>query len=1673
MSPILRTEKALSKNLSIDCGHPSQAFLGFRHRNTIKGGNSSMDRARTITRTRGMTSSTRSFKVSHNMRWSTVFLVFCFFQFTVAENTTLSGCALDPQGCTGSTDGPCCSMYGYCGSTDAYCGANCYSGCPSTTSTVSSTTTTSATSANVTTTLTGCAIDPTGCANYPDGPCCSIYGYCGHTDAYCGEYCYSGCTSTAPTTANVTTTLTGCTVDPNGCSGSTEGSCCSLYGYCGNTTAHCGENCYSGCPSTTITSSITSSPSVTTTTSSTVATTSQTSSTTTSSHTSASTSSSTQSTISMALTSSSTKSTISTTSTSLQSSTSNVTTTLSGCAIDPNGCSGSTEGPCCSIYGFTTLHCGEYCYSGCQQTTTTLTGCMIDGCPDPTMPCCSTHGYCGNTTAHCVDGCYSGCTKTITTTTSAVSNNRTITTFTPPSTQELSCIQTGCADSSSGPCCSTYGYCGRGDQYCLGSACANGDCVADPNVPDFETTLGPNVNHRVVLGYYVSEIAQLSSACRVPPEYVDTTLYTHISISYADIDSNYNVLATANDQLAWYSQIQILRKRNPGLKLLISIGSSASNSDSYYNALSANNNSKSFDLFATNAVNFARKWNFDGIDIFWSSHLKAPTNDHRIFIALRSAIQADATIHVSVHTQCTYLTGYQNNTLVLITTTEGSQTPSQGRWMSPSVPYVDLFSVSGFAYAGGLFSSYTDGSCAWNATYANIGCQRDNLETYLSLGVPTNKTLMSFYNFGLSFSVDLTNVAASHKYLLNNPTTQNPLPISGTCGASVGSLYHIDVMQLANTNGWMAMWDYYTSTPYLVSTDGTQVVSYEDKRLADIKMNYAILNNYAGGAIWNLDRSTVLSDYVSKRLLSNETKESLRASLPPSPGSIILGPPSAVIGRTSMILTTSSWTTFSPPLQYTYSYLPDGATTSVIWSTTNSTTPPCVVVVSSQTNGASAINVQFTVTATDARGHSASISTSQMLTVDSTITANSQAQAISKCSDMQDTTSTTGYLQGLLTIQQSTSSTTEKTQLINQMATVLLNTSTQSMGNTEATLRTAVMAQLCQDNTCPLSKLVTSFTNMMSSNSDKTYSGDFALQAVNTLSAMLSVSGTAQKKRTDNQWVTPIRYIVEKVMDNLLYNRTCDSSFVSASTSSLGIYTSCTTLQTSPSVLVAANGTINIPSTVLQTGGVSPICHLSLTSSVRYNVRAIYWGPTTPVAEGNASSPVISVTMTPGEHSNLPSNITLLMGSITGSGLYCASRQNYTLPFVKDDTCHLSVSNGLVYCSCNHMTDYTIYKSATPTSAAPTSSSSTFPGWAIAIIVVAVVAVIGVAVLLLVVRKQRMKKDIFGMRRQIPLFDINSKFKLSSDEFSDLREIGSGAFGVVFSAKWREMHVAIKQLKNMNADEKEMREFVAEVELLQQLRPHPNVILLIGLLVHPDPTSIVTEFCQNGSLYSYLRKIDCELEVKMHFIVGIARGMLHLHKENIIHRDLAVRNILLTETMIPKVSDFGLSRTANADPESASQTQTTVGPIKWMAPEAIVNREYSRKSDVFSFGVVIWEILTVQDPFPDLGPVEAAMQVVREGVRLTPPSDTPEDLSVIMNLSWKTDPQERPTFAQILHKLIPDLSSTNTPDVSPPSTGQEAPALYSDVSEYNPSDVIYAPVSHHPNMVHPFTDSVV
>uniref|UniRef100_G1K9V3 Ephrin type-A receptor 3 n=1 Tax=Anolis carolinensis TaxID=28377 RepID=G1K9V3_ANOCA len=273
--------------------------------------------------------------------------------------------------------------------------------------------------------------------------------------------------------------------------------------------------------------------------------------------------------------------------------------------------------------------------------------------------------------------------------------------------------------------------------------------------------------------------------------------------------------------------------------------------------------------------------------------------------------------------------------------------------------------------------------------------------------------------------------------------------------------------------------------------------------------------------------------------------------------------------------------------------------------------------------------------------------------------------------------------------------------------------------------------------------------------------------------------------------------------------------------------------------------------------------------------------------------------------------------------------------------------------------------------------------------------------------------------------------ELDSSSIAIDKVVGAGEFGEVCSGRLKlpskkEMSVAIKTLK-VGYTEKQRRDFLGEASIMGQF-DHPNIIRLEGVVTKSKPVMIVTEYMENGSLDSFLRKHDAQFTViqLVGMLRGIASGMKYLSDMGYVHRDLAARNILINSNLVCKVSDFGLSRVLEDDPEAAYTTRGGKIPIRWTSPEAIAYRKFTSASDAWSYGIVLWEVMSYGErPYWEMSNQDV-IKAVEEGYRLPPPMDCPAALYQLMLDCWQKDRNNRPKFEQIvsiLDKLIRNPSS--------------------------------------------------
>ncbi|XP_029417218.1 ephrin type-A receptor 1 isoform X1 [Nannospalax galili] len=263
--------------------------------------------------------------------------------------------------------------------------------------------------------------------------------------------------------------------------------------------------------------------------------------------------------------------------------------------------------------------------------------------------------------------------------------------------------------------------------------------------------------------------------------------------------------------------------------------------------------------------------------------------------------------------------------------------------------------------------------------------------------------------------------------------------------------------------------------------------------------------------------------------------------------------------------------------------------------------------------------------------------------------------------------------------------------------------------------------------------------------------------------------------------------------------------------------------------------------------------------------------------------------------------------------------------------------------------------------------------------------------------------------------------------------IGEGEFGEVYRGALRLPNkeyktVAIKTLKDASPDG-HWWNFLREATIMGQFN-HPHILHLEGVITKRKPIMIITEFMENGALDAFLKEREDQLAPGqlVAMLQGIASGMNYLSDHNYVHRDLAARNILVNRNLCCKVSDFGLTRLLD-DFDGTYETQGGKIPIRWTAPEAIAHRIFTTASDVWSFGIVMWEVLSFGDkPYGEMSNQEV-MKSIEDGYRLPPPVDCPAPLYELMKNCWAYDRTRRPHFLQLqahLEQLLTDPHSLRT-----------------------------------------------
>jgi tyrosine-protein kinase Tec len=280
----------------------------------------------------------------------------------------------------------------------------------------------------------------------------------------------------------------------------------------------------------------------------------------------------------------------------------------------------------------------------------------------------------------------------------------------------------------------------------------------------------------------------------------------------------------------------------------------------------------------------------------------------------------------------------------------------------------------------------------------------------------------------------------------------------------------------------------------------------------------------------------------------------------------------------------------------------------------------------------------------------------------------------------------------------------------------------------------------------------------------------------------------------------------------------------------------------------------------------------------------------------------------------------------------------------------------------------------------------------------------------------RLRKPVNDRNQPVAAGLGHDKWELDPKEIRFVRDLGSGNFGLVKEGVYKgTIPVAVKMMKPGTMSEDD---FVAEAEVMTKFR-HKNLVELYGVCTSVKPIYIVTELMTNGCLLDYLRNHKAGLsgdpKVLHYMSVQVAAGMRFLEDHGFIHRDLAARNCLVGEQHVVKVADFGLARFTLDDEYTASEG--TKFPIKWASPEVFSFARFSTKSDVWSFGVLLWEIYSLGTiPYPTMNNAQTVDKVTR-GYRMDKPELASETIYEVMKGCWHQDPETRLTFAEVVAKL--------------------------------------------------------
>ncbi|XP_031784638.1 fibroblast growth factor receptor homolog 1 isoform X2 [Nasonia vitripennis] len=330
---------------------------------------------------------------------------------------------------------------------------------------------------------------------------------------------------------------------------------------------------------------------------------------------------------------------------------------------------------------------------------------------------------------------------------------------------------------------------------------------------------------------------------------------------------------------------------------------------------------------------------------------------------------------------------------------------------------------------------------------------------------------------------------------------------------------------------------------------------------------------------------------------------------------------------------------------------------------------------------------------------------------------------------------------------------------------------------------------------------------------------------------------------------------------------------------------------------------------------------------------------------------------------------------------------------------------------------------------------------------------------------------------------LDSAWELPREQLVLGNTLGEGAFGKVVKATTNSGKlgvstiVAVKMLKEGHTDS-EMMDLVSEMEMMKIIGKHMNIINLLGACTQGGPLYVVVEFAPHGNLRDFLREhrssSGYESALGQHsdkdkktltqkdlvsFAYQVARGMEYLASRRCIHRDLAARNVLVSDEYVLKIADFGLARDIHCHDYYRKTTDGRL-PVKWMAPEALFKRIYTSQSDVWSFGILLWEIMTLGGtPYPSVPSVEKLFQLLKTGFRMEKPPCCCVEIYLLMRECWSYQPEDRPMFSDLVEFLDRILTITANEEYldlglppldTPPSSQESSDAENNDAEDQFP-----------------------